>query len=74
MKLLCLIGHHKWRVENDGEDQYEKCLRCLHYRNDGSWRDVMGGRNMARPVWQGHPGGGTGYTDPGGTGGGDAGV
>ena len=72
MNVLCLIGRHKWRVENDGEDQYEKCMRCGHYRNDVSWRDVpLGGAGP--PTGQGHPGGGAGTMDAG-TGGGDAGI
>jgi hypothetical protein len=73
MKALCFIRRHKWRLETDGGDQYEKCLRCGHYRNDGSWRDVMGGGNMGRPSGLGHPGGGAGGADAG-PGGGDAGM
>jgi hypothetical protein len=73
MNVLCLIRRHKWRVETDGEDHYEKCMRCGPYRNDVSWRDVNFG-GAGRPTGQGHPSGGAGYTGAGGAGGGDAGV
>ena len=59
MNVLCLIRRHKWRVETDGDDQYEKGESCGHYRNDASWLDVGAGGNMARPVGQ-DPGGASG--------------
>jgi hypothetical protein len=73
MNVLCLIRRHKWRAESDGEDQYEKCVRCGHYRNDVSWQDVTFG-GAGQPPGHVYPSSGAGYTDGGGTGGGDAGM
>ena len=73
MNVLCLIRRHKWRVETNGEDQYEKCMRCGHYKNDVSWRDVtFGGAGF--PTGPIQSSGGAGYMDAGGAEGGDAGV
>lgn len=72
MNVLCLIRRHTWRVETVDEDQYEKCVRCGHYRNEVSWRDLTF-EGAGRPTGQGQPGGGAGLTDAG-PGGGDAGM
>ena len=50
MKVLCLLGRHKWRVDNsDPKQPFEVCDRCGHYRNDDSWTDLTGDANMRGP-------------------------
>jgi hypothetical protein len=50
MKVLCLLGRHKWRVDNsDPEQPFQVCDRCGHYRNDDSWTDLTGDANMRGP-------------------------
>jgi hypothetical protein len=35
VKVLCLLGRHKWRMDrSDPEQPFEVCDRCGHYRND----------------------------------------
>jgi len=51
MKVLCLLGRHKWRVDNsDPEQPFEVCDRCGHYRNDDSWTDRTGAADPS-PKW-----------------------
>ena len=58
MKVLCLFGRHKWRVDNsDPEQPVEVCDRCGHYRNDVSWSDLTAEANM-RPMDPSSGGGG----------------
>ena len=60
MKVLCLLGRHKWRVDNsDPEQPFEVCDRCGHYRNDDSWTDLTAQANM-RPMDPSSGGGGGG--------------
>ena len=60
MKVLCLLGRHKWRVDNsDPEQPFEVCDRCGHYRNDDSWTDRTGAANV-RPMGGGAGAGGAG--------------
>ena len=67
MKVLCLLGRHKWRMDNsDPEQPFEVCDRCGHYRNDDSWTDLTGAANM-RPMGGGA---GAGWRAPPGAGGG----
>lgn len=52
MKVLCILGRHKWRVDNsDPERSFEVCDRCGHYRNDVHvhWTDLTAEANM-RPM------------------------
>jgi hypothetical protein len=65
MKVRCLLGRHKWQVDNsDPEQPVEVCARCGHYRNDDSWTDLTGAANM-RPMDPSPGGGGRGFpVDP----------
>ena len=75
MKVLCLLGRHKWRVDNsDPERPFEVCDRCGHYRSgDVSWTVPTEQTNM-RPMDPGaRGGGGGGYAAFGGDGGGGGG-
>ena len=52
MRILCILGRHKWRVDNsDPERPFEICDRCGHYRNDVQvhWTDLTAEANM-RPM------------------------
>ena len=60
MKVPCLPGRHRWRVDNsDPERPVLVCDRCGHYRDDVSWTDVSQrlGRFRVDP-WGGGGGGG----------------
>jgi hypothetical protein len=46
MNLLCRVGRHMWRTEHDGEQSYDKCTRCGHYRNRARWTDMTADANM----------------------------
>jgi Prophage protein (DUF1660) len=60
MKVLCLLGRHKWRVDkSDPERPFEVCDRCGHYRNDDSWTDSTAAADM-RPMDGGAGAGGGG--------------
>ena len=62
MKVLCILGRHKWRVDNsDPERPFEVCDRCGHYRNDVHvhWTDLTAEANT-RPMDQGPRSGGGG--------------
>ena len=51
MRVLCILGRHKWRVDNsDPERPFEICDRCGHYRNDVHWVQ-WGTRTGYRSVW-----------------------
>ena len=72
MNVLCLVRRHRWRVEdNGGEQPYEVCVRCGHYRNDVKWTDLTREANL-RPG-AGDLGGGGGAGAAGGDGGGGGG-
>lgn len=61
MKVLCILGRHKWRVDNsDPEQPFQVCDRCGHYRNDEHmrWTDLTAEAPM-RPMNPG-PGGSSG--------------
>jgi len=50
MKVLCLLGRHKWRVDNsDPKQPFEVCDRCGHYRNDDSWTRQTGQSTTGTP-------------------------
>lgn len=68
MKVLCILGRHKWRVDNsDPERPFEVCARCSHYRNDVHWTDLTAEANMRPMNPEGAGGGGmTGGGDGGG--------
>ncbi len=58
MKVLCLLGRHKWRLDNsDPKRPFVVCDRCGHYRNDDSWTDLTDAANM-RPMPYHSDGGG----------------
>jgi hypothetical protein len=71
MKVLCLLGRHKWRVDNsDPEQPFEVCDRCGHYRNDDSWTDRTAAADPS-PKWDRmRPMDGGGGAGGGGAGGG----
>src|SRR5215204_4838349 len=73
MRVLCLLGRHKWRVDNsDPERPFEVCDRCGHYRSgDVSWSVPTAQANM-RPMDH-HPGAGGGGGGFSAFGGGDGG-
>ena len=72
MKVLCILGRHKWRVDNsDPERPFEVCDRCGHYRSgDVSWTVPTEQANKRPMDPRAGGGGGGGY---GAFGGGDAG-
>ena len=74
MRILCILGRHKWRVDNsDPERPFEVCDRCGHYRNDVDWAaDERGNPGTGYPFGRAHGGGYVGGGDGGG-GGGDGG-
>ena len=60
MKVPCLLGRHKWRVDDsDPERPFEVCDRCGHDRNDVHvhWTDLTAEANM-RPMSSEGGGGG----------------
>ena len=62
MKVLCILGGHKWRVDtSDPERPFAVCDRCGHYGNDVHvrWIDLTAEANM-RPMDPGAGGGGGG--------------
>ena len=77
MKVLCLLGRHKWRVDNsDPVRPFEVCDRCGHYRNDVhvDWAaDERGNPGTRYPPRHARGGGYVGGGYDGGGGGGDAG-
>ena len=72
MKVLCILGRHKWRVDNsDPERPFEVCDRCGHYRSGDVFWTVPTAQANKRPMDpRARGGGGGGY---GAFGGGDAG-
>ena len=47
VKVLCLLGRHKWHVDNsDPEHPFEVCDRCGHYWSHVSWTDFTIEANM----------------------------
>ncbi len=75
MKVLCILGRHRWRVDNsDPERPFEVCDRCGHYRNDDSSTSTYPGAGADGPGYRPpYMGGGGGDAGGMGGGGGDAG-
>ena len=64
MKVLCLLGRHKWRMDkSDPEHPFQVCDRCGHYRSDVSWTDLTNEANM-RPMDPSSGGSGGGFEGP----------